>query len=260
MNLYAKSDALSDLPERDILGVQVTSVDWNDAIALLCRLIREKTFTKIGFLNAHSANIAYVDPDFATALADFVVLPDGVGVDMAGRLLHGAPFPANLNGTDFVPAVLQAMDPPQKVALIGAKRANVEAAAKKLSRLASHHSYVVIDDGFFSPDEEAAVVGRIAATRPDILLVAMGVPRQEMWIHRWVTEGHCTMAIGVGALFDFLSGAVPRAPYWMRRSRLEWLFRLAVEPGRLWRRYILGNPLFLLRVLRQKLRQPEASA
>lgn len=257
MNVYAKNDALSGLPERDILGVQVTSIDWNDAIALLCRLIRDKTFTKIGFLNAHSANIAYSDPAFVDALEDFVVLPDGVGVDIGGRLLHGAPFPANLNGTDFVPAVLQAMDPPQKVALLGAKRSNVESAAKKLARLAPHHSYVVIDDGFFTPEQEQGVVDRIAAIRPDILLVAMGVPRQEMWIDRWVTDDHCTMAIGVGALFDFLSGAVPRAPYWMRRSRLEWLFRLVVEPGRLWRRYILGNPLFVVRVLRQKWRQPE---
>jgi len=152
------------------------------------------------------------------------------------------------------------MDPPQKVALLGAKRANVESAAKKLARLAPHHSYVVIDDGFFTSEQEQGVVDRIAAIHPDILLVAMGVPRQEMWIDRWVTDDHCTMAIGVGALFDFLSGAVPRAPYWMRRSRLEWLFRLVVEPGRLWRRYILGNPLFVVRVLRQKWRQPELEA
>lgn len=81
----------------------------------------------------------------------------------------------------------------------------------------------------------------------------MGVPRQELWIARNLTEKHCTLPIAVGALLDFLSGAVPRAPGWMRRMRLEWLFRLIVEPGRLWRRYIVGNPLFLARVLRQKL-------
>ena len=86
-----------------------------------------------------------------------------------------------------------------------------------------------------------------------MLLVAMGVPRQELWIARHIDERHCTLPIAVGALLDFLSGAVPRAPLWMRRLRLEWLFRLVVEPGRLWRRYVVGNPLFLVRVVRQRL-------
>ena len=89
--------------------------------------------------------------------------------------------------------------------------------------------------------------------RPDILLVAMGVPRQEFWIAKNITSSHCTLPIAVGALLDFLSGSVPRAPAWMRRLRLEWVFRLIVEPGRLWRRYVLGNPVFLARVVRQKL-------
>ena len=86
----------------------------------------------------------------------------------------------------------------------------------------------------------------------------MGVPRQELWIARHIDARHCTLPIAVGALLDFLSGTVPRAPLWMRQLRLEWLFRLWVEPGRLWRRYVVGNPLFLLRVIRQKLsRKPE---
>ena len=80
----------------------------------------------------------------------------------------------------------------------------------------------------------------------------MGVPRQELWIARNLTKQHCILPIAVGALLDFLSGSVPRAPGWMRTLRLEWLFRLIIEPRRLWRRYIVGNPLFLARVLYQK--------
>jgi exopolysaccharide biosynthesis WecB/TagA/CpsF family protein len=80
----------------------------------------------------------------------------------------------------------------------------------------------------------------------------MGVPRQELWIARNITPDHCTMPMAVGALLDFVSGAVPRAPKWMRQLRLEWVFRLIVEPSRLWQRYILGNPVFLARVIRQK--------
>ena len=81
----------------------------------------------------------------------------------------------------------------------------------------------------------------------------MGVPRQEFWIAKNITPRHCTLPMAVGALLDFLSGTVPRAPAWMRRLRLEWVVRLIIEPGRLWRRYILGNPAFLARVVRQKL-------
>lgn len=253
MNLHATSPILRALPERDILGISVASIGWNEALAVLRRLTLERRFTKVSFLNAHNANIACNDPEFADALADFLVLPDGIGVDIAGRLLYGAAFPANLNGTDFIPAFLKSMDAPLTVGLLGAKRDNAEDAATALSALAPQHSFVAIHDGFFSKDEEPKILSRIAAIRPDILLVAMGVPRQEFWIDRYITERHCTMPIAVGALLDFLSGAVPRAPSWVRRLRLEWLFRLAIEPARLWRRYIVGNPLFLARVLRQKL-------
>ena len=98
-----------------------------------------------------------------------------------------------------------------------------------------------------------------ATLRPEILLVAMGVPRQELWIERHITAEHCTLPIAVGALFDFMSGAVPRAPSLMRQLRMEWVFRLMIEPMRLWRRYVLGNPIFLVRVLREKfLRGPAA--
>ncbi|QND66741.1 WecB/TagA/CpsF family glycosyltransferase [Mesorhizobium loti] len=245
---------------KTILGIPVVAIRWNDAIVLLNRLIAERRFTKVSFLNAHNANIAHTDPVFAEALDDFLILPDGIGVDLAAKLLYGAPFPDNLNGTDFVPAFLQASTTPLTVGLLGATRVNAEAASVKLAALAVQHRFVVIHDGYFPASQESEIVDRIAALRPDVLLVAMGVPRQELWIARHIDARHCTLPIAVGALLDFLSGSVPRAPLWMRRLRLEWLFRLAVEPGRLWRRYVVGNPLFLLRVVRQKFsRTPETA-
>ena len=241
-------------PGRNILGVTVVQFHWQEAIDYLLTQIRNGSFTKVGFLNAHNANVASRDKDFALALRDFLILPDGVGVDVASRMLYGSTFPANLNGTDFIPALFEAAPGPLRIGLLGARRAIAEKAAAKLSALAPQHDYVVIHDGFFPPAEEPAILERIKQQRLDILLVALGVPRQEYWIARHITPGHCTMPIGVGALLDFLSGAVPRAPAWVRSLRLEWLYRLYLEPGRLWRRYILGNPAFLTRVLFQKLR------
>ncbi|MBA8907870.1 exopolysaccharide biosynthesis WecB/TagA/CpsF family protein [Aminobacter ciceronei] len=239
---------------RSILGIRVASLRRDEAISLLTEKIRDRSFTKVSFLNAHNANIACSDKDFAAVLNGFLVLADGIGVDIAARWLYGAPFPDNLNGTDFVPDLLKASDKPLTVALLGAKRANAERAAARLGQIAPHHKIVVVHDGFFTSQEEPGIVAAIGSLRPDILLVAMGVPRQEMWIAQYMRPEHCTLPIAVGALLDFLSGSVPRAPAWVRRLRLEWLFRLLIEPGRLWRRYVVGNPLFLFRVLRQKIR------
>lgn len=134
---------------KTILGIPVVAIRWNDAIVLLNRLIAERRFTKVSFLNAHNANIAHTDPVFAEALDDFLILPDGIGVDLAAKLLYGAPFPDNLNGTDFVPAFLQASTTPLTVGLLGATRVNAEAASVKLAALAVQHRFVVIHDGYF---------------------------------------------------------------------------------------------------------------
>ncbi|WP_187972439.1 WecB/TagA/CpsF family glycosyltransferase [Aquibium microcysteis] len=257
MNTGAKqlgSAARLPLPaERSILGVDVMPMTQEQAVAFLGQRIRAGRFTKIAFLNAHVANLATADPSFRQTLSDFVVFPDGIGVDIASSVLHGRPFPANLNGTDFVPAFMAAQTAPLRIGLIGTSRTNVELAASHLRAFAPQHEIVMVQDGFFGDAEVAGILARLEAVRPDVLLVAMGVPRQERWIADHLSERHCTLALGVGALLDFMSGTIPRAPLRLRRLGLEWLFRLLVEPARLWRRYIVGNPLFLLRVLRRKL-------
>jgi exopolysaccharide biosynthesis WecB/TagA/CpsF family protein len=246
--------ARSPLPtERSILGVDVMPMTQVQAIAFLGERIRAGRFTKIAFLNAHVANLTTADATFRETLEDFVVFPDGIGVDIASSVLHGRPFPANLNGTDFVPAFIASQTVPLRIGLIGTSRANVELAAAHLRAFAPQHEIVMVQDGYFSDADEPDILARLETVRPDILLVAMGVPRQERWIAEHLSERHCTLALGVGALLDFMSGTIPRAPLQLRRLGLEWLFRLLVEPLRLWRRYIIGNPLFLLRVLGRKL-------
>jgi len=251
MNMHALRQTPGVPAWKEILGITVASIDLETASRLLRGFIAERRFTKVGFLNAHNANVAFAEPQFAEALRDFLILADGIGVDIAAKLLYGETFPANLNGTDFIPAFLAAEPRPLTIALLGAKRANAEAAAEKFKEMAPQHNFVVAHDGYFGPAEEPLILQRIERLRPDVLLVAMGVPRQEFWIAKNITSSHCTVPMAVGALLDFMSGAIPRAPLIIRRLRLEWLFRLITEPGRLWRRYIFGNPVFLARVLRQ---------
>lgn len=238
----------------NILGVAVTDASQADAIALLDEALRRKRYTKVAFLNAHSANTAVEDTEFSALLKTFTVLPDGIGVDIAAKMLYGRPFTDNLNGTDFVPALLAAVKRPLTVGIVGAVREHGERATADLVAKMPQHEFVYLNDGFLTPEEEPGVIRRIEKLRPDILLVAMGVPRQEKWIEANLDESACTMPIAVGALLDFLSGAVPRAPLAIRRMRMEWVYRLCLEPMRMWRRYMLGNPVFLMRVVRQKLR------
>lgn len=238
---------------REILGVPVAALGWDEALGLLGRRVEANEFTRVGWLNAHNANIMRDQPVYRAVLDEFLILPDGVGVDIASSILHGSQFPANLNGTDFTPALLQSITRPLRVGLIGSRRVIAQKAADSFQSLAPQHDYRVIEDGFFKAEDEPRVLADIAQYRPDILLVAMGVPRQELFIAQKMNGTYTTLAIAVGALFDLHTGAVPRAPMWMREARLEWLFRLWQEPKRLWRRYVVGNPMFMLRVIKARL-------
>jgi exopolysaccharide biosynthesis WecB/TagA/CpsF family protein len=104
-------------------------------------------------------------------------------------------------------------------------------------------------DGYTQRTDEE-IVEDIAASRADVVVVALGQPQQELWLNTHLQDTGCHLGVGVGAFLDFVSGRVVRAPRWMNRLGIEWLFRLVQEPGRLWRRYIVGNPVFLWRAWR----------
>ena len=119
-------------------------------------------------------------------------------------------------------------------------------AARVLTARIPELRIVGVEHGYGNPDAAAA---RIAAARADVVVVALGNPLQERWIATHPEALRGAVAIGVGALLDYLSGRVPRAPRWVRTMRAEWLYRLAVEPRRLWRRYLVGNARFVLRLM-----------
>jgi exopolysaccharide biosynthesis WecB/TagA/CpsF family protein len=247
-------DIASDLRLRRIGDVAVLAALQREAFWVLTEALMEGGHLKVAFANAHVVNLAAEDPELRSALARSTVLPDGIGVDIGARMLFGQPFPSNLNGTDFTPAFIGSLSRPVSVGLVGARPGVAERAVARLAQLAPHHRYTVFSDGYFDAAGEAVLLHNLAAARPDILLVAFGNPRQEIWIANKIGARHCSVAMGVGALFDFLAGEAPRAPLWLRQLRLEWAWRLALEPARLWRRYILGNPAFMVRVALQKLR------
>ena len=243
---------------RMIFDLPVCDLDWEDALTFVNELASLPVGqTSISFVNAHNMLVMLRDENYREVLERNLVLPDGVGLDIASRVAHGEAFPANLNGTDFVPALLTFMDRPKRIGLLGGRRAVVEKAAEKLRQHAPWHEFVVVSDGFFNPARSNAVMAEIGRQKIDVLIVGMGTPLQEKWVAEHVGPQHARLVLTVGALFDFVTGSVPRAPALVRALRGEWLFRLILEPGRLWRRYMLGVPLFLYQVIRHQFGRKE---
>ena len=205
----------------------------------------------VAFCNAHSVNLARKSPALRDAYARSLVLNDGIGVDLARKWLEGEAFPANLAGTDFLTRLLCERRTPLSLYLLGSKPGVGAATAAGLSVIAPQHRVVGMQDGYFTPDQANAVVADIVHCKPDIVLVGMGQPQQEIWAADYAVRTGA-MVICVGAYLDFVAGVFPRAPALLRMLRAEWLYRLILEPRRLFSRYVIGNPKFLLGILRDR--------
>ncbi|MBS8262406.1 glycosyltransferase [Roseibium polysiphoniae] len=206
----------------------------------------------VAICNAHTILTALDDSAFCETLQQMTLLNDGIGANLASRYLHGVSFPDNLNGTDLVPDILENIGIPLRIYMLGAKDDELKLAKAHLEARYPLHTVVGARNGYFSPDQADAVCQVIADTNPDLLLVGMGNPRQEQFLVDNRAKLNVTVSIGVGALFDFMSGRVVRAPKFVRALGLEWLFRLLQEPKRLFQRYIIGIPRFFLALRRLK--------
>lgn len=207
---------------------------------------------RVNFMNAHCFNVMARDRQYAAAVnsADFL-LPDGIGVSLAAKMT-GQALAANLNGTDFVPKLLEeAAKHGKSVYLFGSAPGTADKAASNLIRKIPGLHIAGTRNGFEQAQNDAEVIADINASGADIVLVALGVPMQELWLHRNAPYIHADLTMGVGAALDFLAGNVTRAPAWVRKVRCEWIWRLAMEPRRLAKRYLQGNVSFLARAARQ---------
>lgn len=238
------------LPVINVLGLRIQNTTQDEAVEWVLEHAESPRPHQLVFVNPHCVNIAGHDRPYREAVhSGDLVLADGIGMQMAGRLL-GTPFRQNVNGTDLFPALCQH---PQAVGrlrlfLLGGAPGIADKVADWVRVHAPGVIIAGVQDGYFTPDEQDAVIDRINASEANVLLVAMGVPLQDVWIRRHLHRLRIGVAMGVGGLFDFYSNRIPRAPLWMRESGLEWVYRLSQEFGRMWRRYLIGNVGFILRV------------
>jgi N-acetylglucosaminyldiphosphoundecaprenol N-acetyl-beta-D-mannosaminyltransferase len=207
---------------------------------------------RVMYANAHVLNQAQAHPELLTALEEAdLVYCDGYGVRLAARALDRE-IPHRMTGADWVwglAALCEAEG--RSLYLLGSEPGVAAEAARRLERWYPDLRIAGTHHGYFEPGSphDDRVVEDLNARRPDIVLVGMGTPKQELWVQRNAHRVEADVLWTVGALFDYVSGRTPRAPAWLADNGLEWIFRLAIEPQRMWRRYLLGNPVFVSRVV-----------
>ena len=236
-------------------GVEVDAVDERAALDRIERMIGEGRPHLMAVVNASKLVLASEDARLRAVLrrADMITA-DGMSVVWGARVV-GARLPGRVTGIDTMERlVARAADRGWRVFFLGAKREAVDGAVENLRR--AHPALVVagLRDGYFS-GREGEVVAEIRAARPHLLFVAMGSPAQEFFLADHLDELAVPFSLGVGGSFDHVASHVRRAPRWMQRVGLEWLHRLALEPRRLWRRYLIGNARFALLLLRERSRR-----
>ncbi len=238
----------------DVLGVPVAPLDLDRAVSHLEAALDAGERVFVITANPEFVMLARRDPAVLEAPSGvrLLVLPDGVGLVLAARLLGVAEFPGRARGRELV----------QRLAQIAARRdlapfllgAREGIAARAAATLAARVPGLRLAGTYAgSADDDLDTVPRVAAARPDILLVAYGMPRQERWIARNLARlPSVRLAVGVGGAFDYLAGEAPLPPEWLARAGLEWLWRLIRQPWR-WRRQ-LALPAFFVLVVRERMR------
>lgn len=278
-SIFSSPKADTSSPEIPLFELQLSNISMDDMLSNFMQqsVMYKACQTKIdpratsqhsvgmvqyAFVNADCLNMSVNDPFYRRCLQHSChkVFADGSGIRIAS-LWKGFSPKDNLNGTDMFPRLCeQVAENNLSIFLLGgapgiaAKTAeNMQHKYPKLTIAGTHHGY------FDSVENEQAVIAQINASGASILLVAMGAPKQEIWLEKHQPVLNVAVGIGVGGLFDFYSEKIIRAPLWVRQIGMEWVCRLAEEPKRMWKRYILGNPLFLYRVWREIAKEKQQS-
>jgi N-acetylglucosaminyldiphosphoundecaprenol N-acetyl-beta-D-mannosaminyltransferase len=242
----------------DILGIRITNISLEDAVNRIEELIKKKAFSYTVTPNVDVLVKLQTDISFRQIYqeADLVVA-DGVPLLWAARFL-GTPLKGRVNGTDlFERLVARAAETGESIFLLGGEEGSAE---KSADRLRERHPNLKIVGWYCPPfgfeldkEENDKILCLIGEARPTYLFVGLGSPKQEKWIVKHCPAMGVRHAIGIGVSFSFVAGMIKRAPRWMQRSGLEWLWRLGAEPQRLWHRYLVDDPRFFWLVLNQKI-------
>lgn len=241
----------------NVLGIHITSLSIDELHTYLASTIESGGRALILNVNVNGMNLAYEHPWLHSFLNSAeMVFCDGAGVVMGARVL-GYRVSRRITYADWMWQLAEFAEPRgYTLFFLGARAgvadraaANLKDRFPELRLVGTHHGY--FDKAPGSPENQA-VVRRINTVKPNMLIVGFGMPLQELWLRQNWGLIEANVGLTGGAVFDYVSGELRRPPRWMVERGLEWLGRLIIEPRRLWRRYLIGNPLFLWRVLKQR--------
>ncbi len=237
------------VPRVDLLGIGIDPIDRTGLLARVGQLVAARGRATVAYVNVHVMNVAATDPPLRVFLAAAdLVYCDGGGVVLGARLLGGA-LPERMTGADWIwDLAARAEAAGWRIFWLGGEPGVAAEAARRL--LERHPALAIATEQGFVTDD-ATVVAAINRYAPDVVLVGMGTPVQERWVAKNRAALDAPVVWVTGATADFVSGRVARGPEWLHQ-RQEWLARLLVDPRRLWRRYLVGNAVFLARVARAR--------
>lgn len=250
-------------PPINILGVQVHPLTVDQLHEELAQLIETDAHAEVLHVNVHGMNLSADNPWLRDYLNQAeIVFCDGAGIILGARIL-GQHIPERITYADWMWQLAEfAAARGYSFYFLGAKPGIAQTAADRMIAHFPELKIAGVRDGYFNKDnghpDNEAVLADINAARPNILVVGMGMPMQERWLLDNWSRIDANIALTGGAVFDYISGDLKRAPTWMTDNGLEWLGRLLIEPRRLWQRYIVGNPVFLARVIRERLHHRQA--
>ena len=245
----------ASLHQVKVVGIAINNLSEDEVLNAIDGLIAQGETHYMVVVNAAKAVSASRDERLRRVLSEAdIVTADGMSVVWASRLL-GRPLKERVTGIDlFERLVARAEDRGLKVYFLGAREEVVRALVERFTAMYPNLLVAGYRNGYFDQAESDIVAQEIERSRADLLFVAMGSPAQEYWIRSNLSRTGVRFAMGVGGSFDHLSGRARRAPLWMQRAGLEWLYRLLREPRRLWRRYLVGNTVFVWLVGKQLLK------
>ncbi|MFB3904128.1 MAG: WecB/TagA/CpsF family glycosyltransferase [Acidobacteriota bacterium] len=239
----------------NVLGCPISRLDLDQVVEAAERFIQSRKPHYIAVVNVAKVVKMRSDRQLSNSVksADLIGA-DGVPLVWASRLL-GDPLPGRVNGTDLMYRLLDKADQKgYRVFFFGAREEILQAV---LTRVRAEYPGVRIagwQNGYFKPEDEWNIARKIRASRADILFIAFGTPKKEIWVGRYLRAMGVPVVHGVGGSFDVFAGLIPRAPVWMQKGGLEWLFRLLQEPGRMWKRYLVTNSFFIWMLAKETFR------
>lgn len=243
------------MPDREILGVRVSGMGQEELEQDLLSCVRGNTKSLFAYVNVHAVNTARRDPRFREILnSSHISYCDGEGVRLGARIL-GWRLPRRIVLTYWIWDLCALFEKEGvSIFLLGARPGVAEYAASRLVSSFPHLRIAGVHPGYFNKEgaENDSVIAAIEKASPDVLFVGFGMPLQELWVEENFRRITARAILTAGSMIDYVAGVKKTTPGWMADHGMEWLYRLAQDPVRLWKRYLLGNPVFLFKILMRR--------